>query len=248
MSAGADAPEDDLSADAVATALGARPTRVYPAILSTHADALAWARAGAPSGAVVVSDYQVSPRGRAGLEWTIRPGLGLGFSYVARPDLPAEREGWVYLAAGAALAGVVEDAAGDVAVELIWPDEVHRGDRRLAAVGVHTELGASAVEWAVVTVLLEHATSPRGPLLARAAAALDAALAAPPEVVLARWRDGCRTIGTQVRARMIPMGPGGTVVEGEAVGVKDDGALLIERRPGLKVAVLPTHLGVLDQV
>ncbi|MDQ4130536.1 MAG: hypothetical protein M3133_06040, partial [Actinomycetota bacterium] len=73
-----------------------RPVRTYPAILSTSADAFAWARAGAPEGALVVADYQAAPRGRAGLPWEVRPGEGLGFSLVLRPELPPEREGWLY--------------------------------------------------------------------------------------------------------------------------------------------------------
>ncbi|HWH34036.1 MAG TPA: hypothetical protein VNT56_01805 [Acidimicrobiales bacterium] len=56
---------DDLSAGVLAAALPDRPLRSYPAPLSTEADALAWARAGAPVGAVVVADYQAAPRGRS---------------------------------------------------------------------------------------------------------------------------------------------------------------------------------------
>ena len=63
--------DDDLAADALAADLPGRPLRSYPALLSTEADALAWARAGGPGGAVVVAGYQASPRGRAGS----RPGV-----------------------------------------------------------------------------------------------------------------------------------------------------------------------------
>ena len=58
---------DDLSAEALAAVLPGRPIRAYPALLSTEADALAWARAGAPSGALVAAAYQAAPRCRAGL-------------------------------------------------------------------------------------------------------------------------------------------------------------------------------------
>lgn len=232
---------DDLSPAALARALGDRPVRTYPAVLSTHADALAWARDGAPSGAVVVADYQVAPRGRAGLEWQVRPGVGLGFSVVLRPGLPAEREGYVYLAATAALATVATPET-----TLRWPDEVRGGHGRQAAVGVHAELSGPGVQWAVVTVLIENAHPPRGPLLAQAIEALRRHLEADPEKVLDIWRRRCDTLTHHVRARMIPMGPSGTVVEGTAVDVKADGALVVQPREGLKIAVLPHHLGLLD--
>jgi BirA family biotin operon repressor/biotin-[acetyl-CoA-carboxylase] ligase len=68
--------DDDLAADVLAADLPGRPLRSYPALLSTEADALAWARAGAPDGAVVVAGYQASPRGRAGLPWQVQQGTG----------------------------------------------------------------------------------------------------------------------------------------------------------------------------
>ena len=73
MSAAAGVPSD-LDPDVLAQALPGRPVRSYPALLSTDADAQAWARTGASAGAVVVADYQASPRGRGGLPWTVRPG------------------------------------------------------------------------------------------------------------------------------------------------------------------------------
>ncbi|CAN5628071.1 hypothetical protein BH24ACT15_BH24ACT15_19630 [soil metagenome] len=237
-------PPDDLSAAAVCQALGDRPARTYPALLSTHADALAWARSGAPSGAVVVADYQVSPRGRAGLEWFVQPGTGLGFSMVVHPALAVDREGYVYLAATAALPAVCSDLASDASLR--WPDEVYADGRRMAAVGVHTELGPQQVQWAVVTVLLETAMPPRAPLLARATEALTSTMDADPETVLTHWRGSCDTLGQHVAARMIPLGPSGMVIEGTAVDVKADGALLVEPREHLRIAVLPHHLGLLD--
>ncbi|MDQ3931293.1 MAG: hypothetical protein M3252_00415, partial [Actinomycetota bacterium] len=135
---------EDLSPDAVAEALPDRPVRSYPAILSTSADALAWARAGAPEGAVVVADYQASPRGRAGLPWQVRPGEGLGFSLVLRPQLPPEREGWLYTVAASGMADVLGPQT-----RIQWPDEVVRDDERAGAVGVEVELAGQTTSWAV---------------------------------------------------------------------------------------------------
>lgn len=239
--ADAAAPGEDLSATALGGVLGDRPLRAYPALLSTEADALAWARAGAPSGAVVVADYQVSPRGRSGRPWEVRAGEGLGFSIVVRPELPALREGWLYVAASAALADVLGTGGA-----LTWPDEAWAADARVGAVGVHAELGAAAVEWAVVTVLADRATPPRGALLAGLLRAIEARLASPDEAVLTDYRSRCATLGRRVRARMIPMSPDGPQVVGEAVDVRTDGGLVLATDRGSRVVVLPQHLGVLE--
>lgn len=227
----------DLEPSELEALLPERPLRFYPALLSTEADAQAWARAGAPAGAVVVAGYQASPRGRGGLEWHPEPGRSLAFSLVVRPEpiLPAAREGWLYVAAVAALADL-----GDGEIE--WPDAV----TGVGAVGVHVELHPLRVEWAIVSVLLEPALPPRGPLLARAVEAIETRLAEPSARVLADYLRRCATIGRRVEARLVPMGPSGARVSGIARTVLADGALVLEQEDGRRLAVRPQGLGVLE--
>lgn len=235
---------DDLDADALAAALGSRrQVRSYPALLSTEAAALAWARQDAPDGAVVVADYQASPRGRGGLPWQVTPGRGLGFTLIRRPQLPPEREGWPYVAA---LAGL-RDVVGGEGAQVAWPDAVHAPDGEvLARVGVHVELGAGGIEYVGLTVLVEPATPPRAPLLGRLLAALEERLDQPADLVLADVRPHWSTLGRVVRALLIPVGPGGPEVEGEAVDVRADGALVLLTPAGRRVAVPPQNLGRLE--
>lgn len=234
---------DDLCRAVVSASLPGREVRSFPAMLSTEAEALAWARAGGPTGALVVADYQASPRGRAGLPWQVDPGRGLGFSLLGHPRLPPEREGWLYAAAVSGLADVLGD---DAAIQ--WPDAVHRGQDgpRAAALGVFTELGPEETEWAVVTVLVEDAEPPRTQLLAQLVQAIERRCASTPEPVLADYRQRCATLGRRVRARLLPMGPGGLEATGEAVDVLDDGALALLTAQGNRVAVRPQHLGTIE--
>jgi BirA family biotin operon repressor/biotin-[acetyl-CoA-carboxylase] ligase len=234
---------EDIALDTLAAALPGRAVRSYPALLSTESAALAWARQGAPAGAVVVADYQASPRGRAGIEWRVAPGCDLGFSVVLRPRLIADREGWLYTVALAALADVVGDGA-----TIEWPDEIHIDGRRAAAVGVYVELEPGWVRWAVLTVLFPGARPPRAPLLARTVEALGVRANGPSSEVLSDYASRCVTLGRRVRARLIPMGPRGTVVEGRAAASLKDGALVIETDDGRRMAVRPQALGVLERV
>lgn len=232
----------DLDAAVVAEVLAGRPVRAYRALLSTEAEAMAWARNGAPTGAVVVADYQASPRGRGGLPWSVQPGRGLGFSLVTRPSLAPEREGWPYVAASLAVADVLGDDAS-----LEWPDTVlARGGEPLARLGVYVELGPARTEWLSVTVHVVDASPPRAPLLRRLLDSLEHRLADEADAVLVAYRSRCVTLGRQVRARMIPMGPGGPEVNGEAVDVLGDGALVVLTARGSRVAVPPQNLGLLE--
>jgi BirA family biotin operon repressor/biotin-[acetyl-CoA-carboxylase] ligase len=223
--------------EALEQALPDRPFRFYPAVLSTEADALKWARAGAPPGAVVTAGYQVSPRGRAGFEWDV--GAGLAFSVVLRPRLPAPREGWVYTVAVSGLA----DALGEEAT-IEWPDEVRSGGVRAGAVGAHVEIGPLGVDWAVVNVLI-HDLDPD--LVARSVQAIEARLAEASAPVLAAYLRRCETIGRRVVARLIPLGPGGPEVSGLAVSSSVDGSLVVETPEGRRLAIPPQNLGLLER-
>ncbi|MDQ3617086.1 MAG: hypothetical protein M3393_10820 [Actinomycetota bacterium] len=233
----------DVSEADLTEAMPGRPVRAYPALLSTEAEATAWARAGASAGSVVVAGYQVSPRGRGGTPWQVRLGQGLGFSLVMRPDLTAEREGWPYVVASLG----ISDALGGHATTLHWPDEVtHANGDRLAALGLTVQLGPQRTDWAVATVLVEAALPPRAPLLAAVTAAIERRAAQPPAGVIEDYRSRCATLGQKVLARMIPLGPAGPQVAGTAVDVLDDGALVLLTERENRVAVRPQNLGLLE--
>lgn len=232
----------DLDSHTVEAALADRPVRAYPAALSTEASAAAWAREGAESGAVVVADYQASPRGRGGLPWTVTAGRGLGFSMILRPTLPMEREGWPYVAASLGLADVLPDT------ELEWPDTVLRAGREgpVARLGTYVEPGPTFAAWVTVTVLIEDTLPPRTTQLAAVVEAITRRFDADPDEVLGDYVIRCRTLGRSVRALMIPMGPGGPEINGEAVDVLADGALVVRTEKGSRVAVPPQNLGLLE--
>lgn len=232
----------DLDQASLADRLG-REVRAYPAVLSTEATAMAWARQGASSGSVVVADYQASPRGRGGLPWTVRQGQGLGCTLVLRPELDPQREGWPYVTSLLAL----HDTLGEDTAVLRWPDEVHTADGRvLARLGVYVELGPGRTEWVTVTMLVEQALPPRGALLGRLLDAVEHRDRQGAGQVLADYLPRCADLGQQVRARLIPMGPGGPEVTGEAVDVLADGSLVLLTARGNRVAVPPHDLGMLE--
>ena len=231
----------DLSPDALARAVPGRALRAYPAMLSTDSEAAAWARAGAPEGAVVVAGYQASPRGRAGISWQVDHDHDLAFSLILRPELPALREGWMYTVSTSGLA----DCAGEEA-RIEWPDEVWIGDRRAGAVGVQTGI-AGRTQWAVVTIHVVGAPQPRGPRLRQVVESVEARHRCPDGQVLDDYLRRCRTIGRWVDARLMVAGPTGATVEGEAIGALPDGGLVLLTGSGSRIVVRPQHLGFIER-
>lgn len=225
---------DDLAPEALQPLLGGRALQSAPVVLSTASSAAQWAGTGAPDGAVVVADYQIAPRGRAGRPWRVSPGLGLGFALVMRPQLEAAREGYLYTMVMAALADVCGPG-----VSIEWPDEVHRDGTMAAAAGIEIRLGARGVKWAVVNFLLPDATPPRGDLLHAVVEAVDARRTAQSGAVVGDYDKICATIGRKVRARLL----GGTSrLEGTALGTIDDGSIVLETEAGRRVPVRPQDI------
>lgn len=233
----------DLTPEALEAALPGRALRSYVALVSTGSVAYGWAIEGAPDGAAVIADHQLSPRGHAGRPLKDPPGRGLGFSVVMRPSLPLAREGWLYTLVLTALSDVFGEAS---TVE--WPDEVRRDGAMVAAVGIRTGVGEDDDEivWAIVDVLLPEAAPPRGPILAAALEAIDARAAGDAGAVLRDYDRVCATIGRQVRARL--RAGTGPSVEGRAVESQEDGAIVLETPNGLRAPVRPHDVRRLEQI
>jgi BirA family biotin operon repressor/biotin-[acetyl-CoA-carboxylase] ligase len=230
----------DLTPAALAAALHGRPLRCYPAVVSTGSAAHGWAASGAPAGAVVVAERQISPRGHAGkpLEY---PEGGLGFSAILRPPLSAAREGWLYTVALTALLDVL-----GADVTLAWPDEVRRCGATAATVAVQTRVEGEEIAWAVLDALLPDVGCARAEVLAAVLEALEQTLAAPAPDVRGRYEPACRTIGLRVRVQL--RAGTGPSLEGEAVGTLDDGALVLRTGTGAAVPVRPQDVRRLDEI
>ncbi|MBA3748303.1 MAG: hypothetical protein H0W96_12555 [Solirubrobacterales bacterium] len=230
---------DDLTTQALEPLLGERPLQAQPLVLSTASHALEWADTGAPDGAVVVAANQIAPRGRAGAPWKLTPDRGLSFALVLRPQLEAEREGFLYTLVLTALADV---SGPDVAIA--WPDEVRSAaGALLAAADLQIRLGREGVKFAVVTFLLPEAKPPRGELLLRVVEAVEARLAGPQEVAFEDHRNICATVGRHVRMKL--MG-GRARLEGRSLDLDEDGALVVEKASGMRVAVRPQDVSAID--
>lgn len=231
---------EDLAAEELEKVAPGRALRSYPAVLSTGSNAQAWASSGAPDGAVVVADYQISARGHADRSWKVTAGRGLGFSLVMRPQLPAARAGWLHTLVLAALADVCGEG-----VTIEWPDELRRDGELVAAVGVQAKLGPEGVKWAVIDFLLPGAEPPRGELLGAVLEAIEARRASAPDAVLEDYGRMCATIGRRVRARLL--GGTGPRMEGTAVAVLDDGGLVLETSSGARGPVRPQDVRGLEE-
>ncbi|HYR18923.1 MAG TPA: biotin--[acetyl-CoA-carboxylase] ligase [Myxococcales bacterium] len=215
---------------------------------STNDEAHRLAELGARHGEVVIAELQTHGRGRRGRTWIAPPGKSIALSVVLRPSLSPARAPEITLAAAVAVCEAARElGAGSARIK--WPNDVECGGRKLA--GLLTELRADGegIRHVVLGVglncgllpedfpeeLEDQATSlriekgeevPRALACARLLEALDEWLAlhdvegfAP---VRDRWRQLSSTLGRRVRVALEP-----GVLEGDAVDLAEDGALLV---------------------
>lgn len=103
----------------------------FDTLPSTNDEARRLAERGARAGVAVLARAQTEGRGRHGRSWASPPG-GLYLSAVLRPRLEAARAGLVPLAAGLAMAEVVEGLG--LRPELRWPNDLLLGGRKAGGV------------------------------------------------------------------------------------------------------------------
>lgn len=135
------------------------PQRRFIVAINAEALALAWARReGAPSGAVVVVEREISPRGRLGRLWPHPPERTAVLATVWRPSLDVDHGDIVWLSASLGLLAAAESLVGGRSrgLGLWWPDALVDADhRRVGEVRAEVQLGPGRVASAVVTARLD---------------------------------------------------------------------------------------------
>ncbi len=220
-----------------------RDVDFHPVCESTNALAFQKGLEAAPGGTLVVADHQVAGRGRLGRVWASPPGVNLTFSLVLRPSIGPREAPLVCLATAVAIAEVLDE-------RIKWPNDVldHQG-RKLAGILAEVHADMDQLHFLVLgvgvnvnqetfsgdlaqaaSVCWRRGPQDRAALLGRLVEAIeDACVLIGPrsERVLARWRDRSATLGQRVQVQEAGL-------EGVAMDVRSDGALLIETEEGLR--------------
>ena len=230
-------------------ALG-RALRCLPACASTNDEAAAWAKLGAPDGAVVIALAQSAGRGRLGRSWHSPPGENLYLSVILRPPLPPHRAPPLTLVAGVAVAAALTGLGAEV--ELKWPNDLLVGGRKIA--GILTELSCrgTAIEHVVLGLGVNVGSRAFPGELAGRATSLALVLPAPVTIaevaaalcdrlegwyqryldqgvapIVQAWRGFARFLGQPIT---VDLGAG--FARGTAVDLDADGALLVREESG----------------
>jgi BirA family biotin operon repressor/biotin-[acetyl-CoA-carboxylase] ligase len=193
----------------------------------------------------VVAGLQKKGRGRLQRPWVSDAG-GLYFTVVTRPEVGPQQSGRANIAASVALARVVADTCR-IAARVKWPNDILVNGRKLA--GLLAEMDAEADRVAFVNIGIGINVNNEPPPLDTGAVSLRGLTGAPvsrkallgeflerfearlrsglgPELI-EEWKAINATLGRRVRVATARQN-----VEGRAVDVDENGALVLEAEDG----------------
>jgi BirA family biotin operon repressor/biotin-[acetyl-CoA-carboxylase] ligase len=249
---------DELSTAALSAVLTTRrlgrPSLIFTSVKSTNDIAYAEGQAGAPEGLLVLAEEQTAGRGRLERTWWAPPRTCLLMSLLLRPSLPLAAVGQLTMCLGLGAVEGIREVTG-VQAALKWPNDLLFGRRKLG--GILTELNTAegGLNYAVLglglNVNVDFTTATAPAELRELAASLGTEIGRPVNrtallaAILAhteRWYDRALdgnspymtwtqhldTLQRRVRVSLLTGS-----LEGVAVGVSADGALLVQDDAGL---------------
>ena len=187
------------------------------------------------AGKVLVAEYQSAGRGRLDRKFEIPARKGLTFSFCVEMN---EELGWIPLITGLAVARAINKHMNSNLVEIKWPNDLLINERKLA--GILSEKSPSGVVVGIgINIFQSQAELP-----IENAISLSMLGNVDRELLLIEilneigmafsdfenqknlYRENCGTVGSRVRAIL----PDGEIIEDQALGISNDGALLLNSR------------------
>ena len=186
-------------------------------------------------GKVLVAEYQSAGRGRLDRKFEVPPRKGLTFSFCITPKVDS---GWVPLITGLAVASAINKYLKSELVKIKWPNDLLIDGKKLAGilsekcvagvvVGVGINIYQTQDELPITNAIALSMISQvnRDELLIEILNQLGSAFS-DIENQKNLYREKCATVGTRVRATL----PDGEIIEDLAIGISNDGALLLNSR------------------
>jgi BirA family biotin operon repressor/biotin-[acetyl-CoA-carboxylase] ligase len=226
---------------------GDAANEVWEEIDSTNTRAVQLAGEGAPHGVVVAARLQTAGRGRQGRAWISPKDAGLYISFLLRPEIALTELPLISLATGSATARAIEQICG-VKVGLKWVNDIIGAGKKVG--GILAEMTSNKA--LVIGIGINVRAIERPEEIARKAIALEELAGAVVDVnllaaqlafeieqsysllcrgersaIVDEWKKLSVTLGKHIRATT-----SGECIDGVAVDIERDGALLVRTASG----------------
>lgn len=204
----------------------------------------------APEGTIVVAESQTKGRGRMGREWSSPKYKGIYLSLILRPKVSLSGASIFTLLTAVSICEAIKDYSG-ISVDIKWPNDLLVQNKKLG--GILTELNAEMDQVRFVIIGLGLNVNNEKKDLPAGAASLKEAAGDPlsrvellklvlraiennyqaiqsrgTDLIIKKWRRHNITLGRRVKVSYHRHH-----IEGEAVDIDNDGALLLRKDSGI---------------
>jgi BirA family biotin operon repressor/biotin-[acetyl-CoA-carboxylase] ligase len=220
----------------------------YQQVNSTNGTALELAQQGVPEGTIVLAEQQLRGRGRGDRSWHSPPGVGIYCSIILRPKLLPSMGQLITLMTAVAVAKAVS-VKTSLSPQIKWPNDILVNQNKVGGILLEGKATPKSLEYAVIGIginvnhtsadlpenLLAEASSlrmelgetvERNELTAQLFFELESLYEIIQQedsaIILEQWRSLSATLGQRVRVIQKDR-----VIEGVAVDVNEEGALLL---------------------
>ncbi len=227
-----------------------KQVQYFESVASTMDVAAQYAQEGAPEGTLVVAEGQAKGRGRMRRAWESPRHKGIYCSLIVRPAIPAQQVPLLTLLTGVSACEAIAHTCS-LAPRIKWPNDILLREKKTG--GILTEMNAEtdAARFVVIGIGLNvNTASAHLPPGATSLAVESGHALSRLEVlqeflrcfeanylhlrkeggaqILSRWREFSLTLGKRVRVTFHA-----SLLEGTALDVDEDGALLVRTDAGI---------------
>ncbi|UTR14659.1 biotin--[acetyl-CoA-carboxylase] ligase [Salipaludibacillus sp. LMS25] len=223
----------------------------YRSVNSTQIAAQKHVSDGMTHGTLVVADEQKNGKGRLGRTWSSEKGLGVWMSLIVKPDIAFEQAPQLTLLTAVAVTRAIEKMS-DVEITIKWPNDLLINGKKVC--GILTEMQADtdrllsviigiglnvnhqkfpdpltdiATSLFVETGKTYHRAQLIGTILDEFTKLYHIYLEDGFTIIKPLWEAHASSIGKRIKARTVT-----AVIEGKALGINNDGVLLLKDEAG----------------
>jgi len=233
------------------------PLYYYEEIGSTNDEAFRLGQEGAPEGTVCIADRQSAGRGRMQRVWHSPPCANIYTSILLRPSFDPFRAGQISIAAGVAVAETLNPVC-DGKATLKWPNDVQIGGKKVCGILAQMKTSGVAIDFVVlgiginVNITQEQFPKDIQEIATSLSIAAKTELSRPDLIIrlyenMAKWYRELQIGFDPVREKWLGLAPmigqnvsvrfGDETASGKALGLGDDGSLLLETDENKRVRV-----------
>ena len=123
----------------------------YTQLKSTNNEAWEIIKEGSQSGTLIITDNQISGKGRNGNEWESKSGKSLTFSLIYQPrTIPVEKIGLLSILSGISILDGLKEL--NINGGLKWPNDIILNDKKIGGILCESKINKKIIEWVVIGV------------------------------------------------------------------------------------------------